>query len=427
MSSGINQKQVHDIKQEAAKDKLQAMDHGANSSGTDQIKSGSAAPAKKKRDRDANVELLRLLACIMVIAGHARPFMVAQDGSIMDAALMIQAFAAPAVGIFFLISGFFTPRSNSVLRTWKHCLTGIVIPALVFAFFTDLLTEWISGKAGFLESIAGTDVPRVISEIFFGTIAFDAGRLGMYMGHLWFIFSYILIMLWFPAIRVLLKHGSRKVILFFCLLSFYRLVMIDITYLVDVPFPVYLATVMPVEVLCFVLGYVIYSDREKLRIKRHILPLAGILALALLALMFILQHKLFSSLIPDTPDPIDLNYDRVYYLSWNSGCAVIASILISIFILSLPLRGEKLKGALGFLGGLTFPVYLIHFPLVSKLNTSGFSPWLQDRLSFLGGAGVIIYTGMLTVLLFAVSAALGLIFRTGFRYIRRRVCRKQGS
>lgn len=427
MSSGINQKQVHDIKQEAVKDKLQAMDHGANSSDTDQIKSGSAASAKKKRDRDANVELLRLLACIMVIAGHARPFMVAQDGSIMDAALMIQAFAAPAVGIFFLISGFFTPRSNSVLRTWKHCLTGIVIPALVFAFFTDLLTEWISGKAGFLESIAGTDVPHVISEIFFGTIAFDAGRLGMYMGHLWFIFSYILIMLWFPAIRVLLKHGSRKVILFFCLLSFYRLVMIDITYLVDVPFPVYLATVMPVEVLCFVLGYVIYSDREKLRRKRHIMPLAGILALALLAIMFILQHKLFSSLIPDTPDPIDLNYDRVYYLSWNSGCAVIASILISIFILSLPLRGEKLKRALGFLGGLTFPVYLIHFPLVSKLNTSGFSPWLQDRLSFLGGAGVIIYTGMLTVLLFAVSAALGLIFRTGFRYIRRRVCRKQGS
>lgn len=427
MSSGINQKQVHDIKQEAVKDKLQAMDHGANSSDTDQIKSGSAASAKKKRDRDANVELLRLLACIMVIAGHARPFMVAQDGSIMDAALMIQAFAAPAVGIFFLISGFFTPRSNSVLRTWKHCLTGIVIPALVFAFFTDLLTEWISGKAGFLESIAGTDVPHVISEIFFGTIAFDAGRLGMYMGHLWFIFSYILIMLWFPAIRVLLKHGSRKVILFFCLLSFYRLVMIDITYLVDVPFPVYLATVMPVEVLCFVLGYVIYSDREKLRRKRHIMPLAGILALALLAIMFILQHKLFSSLIPDTPDPIDLNYDRVYYLSWNSGCAVIASILISIFILSLPLRGEKLKRALGFLGGLTFPVYLIHFPLVSKLNTSGFSPWLQDRLSFLGGAGVIIYTGVLTVLLFAVSAALGLIFRTGFRYIRRRVCRKQGS
>ena len=427
MSSGINQKQVHDIKQEAAKDRLQDMDQGASSSGKDQIKSGSAAPAKKKRDRDANVELLRLLACIMVIAGHARPFMVAQDGSIMDAALMIQAFAAPAVGIFFLISGFFTPRSNSVLRTWKHCLTGIVIPALVFAFFTDLLTEWISGKAGFLESIAGTDVPHVISEIFFGTIAFDAGRLGMYMGHLWFIFSYILIMLWFPAIRVLLKHGSRKVILFFCLLSFYRLVMIDITYLMDVPFPVYLATVMPVEVLCFVLGYVIYSDREKLRRKRHILPLAGILALALLAIMFILQHKLFSSLIPDTPDPIDLNYDRVYYLSWNSGCAVIASILISIFILSLPLRGEKLKRALGFLGGLTFPVYLIHFPLVSKLNTSGFSPWLQDRLSFLGGAGVIIYTGMLTVLLFAVSAALGLIFRTGFRYIRRRVCRKQGS
>lgn len=427
MSSGINQKQVHDIKQEAVKDKLQAMDQKGSSSGTDQIKSGSAAPAKKKRDRDANVELLRLLACIMVIAGHARPFMVAQDGSIMDAALMIQAFAAPAVGIFFLISGFFTPRSNSVLRTWKHCLTGIVVPALIFAFFTDLLTEWISGKAGFLESIAGTDVPHVISEIFFGTIAFDAGRLGMYMGHLWFIFSYILIMLWFPAIRVLLKHGSRKVILFFCMLSFYRLVMIDITYLVDVPFPVYLATVMPVEVLCFVLGYVIYSDREKLRRKRHILPLAGILALALLAIMFILQHKLFSSLIPDTPDPIDLNYDRVYYLSWNSGCAVIASILISIFILSLPLRGEKLKRGLGFLGGLTFPVYLIHFPLVSKLNTSGFSPWLQDRLSFLGGAGVIIYTGVLTVLLFAVSAALGLIFRTGFRYIRRRVCRKQGS
>ena len=427
MNSGINQKQDQDIKQEAAKPAMQAMGQRDSGFGAAQARSGSTAAVKKKRDRDANVELLRILACIMVIAGHARPFMVAQDGSIMDAALMIQAFAAPAVGIFFLISGFFTPRSSSVLKTWKHCLTGIVIPALVFAFFTDFLTEWISGKAGFLESIAGTDVPHVISEIFFGTIAFDAGRLGMYMGHLWFIFSYILIMLWFPAIRVLLKHGSRKVILFFCLLSFYRLVMIDITYLVDVPFPVYLATVMPVEVLCFVLGYVIYSDREKLKSKRHILPLSGILALAVLGIMFILQHKLFSALVPVTPEPMDLNYDRVYYLSWNSGCAVIASILISIFILALPVRGERLRGALGFLGGLTFPVYLIHFPLVSKLNTSGFSPWLQDRLSFLGGAGVIIYTGILTVLLFAASAALGLFFRTCFRYIRRRVCRKQGS
>ncbi len=381
----------------------------------------------QKQYRDVNVELLRLLACIMVIAGHARPFMVAQDGSIMDAALMIQAFAAPAVGIFFLISGFFTPRSSSVLKAWKRCLTGIVLPALLFAFFADLLTEWISGRAGLLESVAGTDVPHVISGILIGTIAFDAGRLGMYMGHLWFIFSYMLIMLWLPAIRVLLRYGSRKTIWFFCLLSFYRLVIIDITYTVDVPFPVYLATVMPVEVLCFVLGYMIYSDREKLRSRKHILPLSGLLALVLLGVMFLLQHNLFSSLIPDTPNPMDLNSDRVYYLSWNSGCAVIASILISIFMLSLPLRGEKLKKALGFLGGLTFPVYLIHFPLVSKLNTSGFSPWLQDRLGFLGGAGVIIYTGILTVLLFAVSAALALIIRAGFSYIRRGICQMRRS
>ena len=108
MNSGINQKQDQDIKQEAAKAAMQALDRRGSGSGTAQAKSGSTAAVKKKRDRDANVELLRLLACIMVIAGHARPFMVAQDGSIMDAALMIQAFAAPAVGIFFLISlGYF--------------------------------------------------------------------------------------------------------------------------------------------------------------------------------------------------------------------------------------------------------------------------------------------------------------------------------
>ena len=63
--------------------------------------------------KDLNVELLRIIACLMVIMIHIRPFPFSGT-TLRDAVVFINVMNGPAVEAFFLISGFFISKKKTL-------------------------------------------------------------------------------------------------------------------------------------------------------------------------------------------------------------------------------------------------------------------------------------------------------------------------
>lgn len=68
-----------------------------------------------KRPRDWRVELLRVIACFMVIIIHIRLYAFSGT-TLRDSALLMYVLSGPSVAIFFLISGFFFQDTQSILH-----------------------------------------------------------------------------------------------------------------------------------------------------------------------------------------------------------------------------------------------------------------------------------------------------------------------
>ena len=160
----------------------------------------------------------------------------------------------------------------------------------------------------------------------------------------------------------------------------------------------------------------IYTEGRRYRNRKLTKPLCAALFAAALIAMFLGQHKLFEAMIPETADPSALNFESPYFLSWTCGLVILASAFAVMFILSLHIRGPRISRLISFLGGLTFPIYLIHFPILARLMNIGLSTEIYPRFS-VSGAGVLIYTALMTVVLFLISAVFSFVIREIFRKI----------
>lgn len=371
-----------------------------------------------RKGKDINVELLRIIACLMVIVTHVRPMIISADLRVMDSVLLMQTLAAPAVGIFFLIAGFFAPRSSNFLRSWKKYLCSVLLPAILLAIATDYLEDWIQGNSGIIRSIMEGDLYWSLRNVFECLISLDAGPFGLYNAHLWYVFTYMLIMLFLPVMCVLARHADRRVLWFFAILVSYRLIIVDIETLTGSLFRIYQTSILPPELAIFILGYLVYSGLAPYRGKR-LTTMAAALSLAVIfSAMFIFQRQLYTDMLAEpSVDVAALNTSSPYFLTWVSGLSVLAAIALTILVLSLPLKGERLARILGFAGELTYPVYLVHFPILAKLITSGLQLKLYERFSA-SGAGELIYTVLMTIIVYVLSMLLSVAVRFIWQHVR---------
>ena len=203
-----------------------------------------------------------------------------------------------------------------VRKVWRKFFLGIALPTLIFVFCVDLLEGYLDSTADIFTSIRQSDVKHILSSILKGIIAFDASQLGRLNGHIWFVFSYAVIMLWLPLLHALVKADARRPLIFFSILSVLKLFAIDINRLW--PFPV-----------------VLY--------------------------------------LPELPGTLG----------------------------RLVLKG----------GSVTFPVFLLHFPLVHKLRTAGIEARVMAFFGASQGAGAIVYSFIYAAMVFILSAVIYSVFR----------------
>ncbi len=397
----------------------------------------------KPKQKNLNVELLRLLSCFLVIMAHVKPFYI-MNGEIMDGALLIGCLITPAVGCFFMISGFFLSEKTSSKKALTNFMKRVAWPAFLLFLANIFLKEWLAGPA----SRAGREVTIVesalmaqpledLKQLLFGIIAFDAGIFGHYLEHLWYVFSHLVIIIWMPVITALIRGKGERAMLLLCVIYLWVLLIIDLNNLFPTPFRLYQPQTAALQATYCMAGYLLYkylkpflpagfaADGHENKaigtvqnkypewIKKTTICIGFfILFFVIITILFLSQRELFSRMLAAGADPESMMRDG-YFFSWLSGLGFLSALALSSFILSLPLgwiRG-RFRNALLWLSGTTYPVFLLHYFLVQKLRVLNIEARAQLRLHAYTAPGAIIYTVLYASAVFLASAFLTAVIR----------------
>jgi surface polysaccharide O-acyltransferase-like enzyme len=395
--------------------------------------------------RDLNVELLRIIACLMVIMIHVRPFPFSGT-TLRDTVIFINVINGPAVAAFFLISGFFISKKQTLSHIILRFLNGVILPTAVFVFCLGLIRPWIDTPGmSLLDSILTSQPLTVLSDMLQGFLAFDTVRFGIYADHLWYIFSYASIMFWMPVILTLVKHDESTVLKLMLLIGVFHYTLVNLSALVVLPFGIYLPESMGKPALYSVAGYLFYSWIKKVRAteqphtKNKRLPILFLLMFIILStILFFLQKHVYIQGLMMGKSVDELNTDY-YFTSWSGLLCSLQTVSLAGFLLLLPLKLQYKNGTssvnsesadnnssidqtkqssgkkdvsdsavdklITTLGGYTFYIYLIHYIFTNHFRATGLEATFK---TFFGetSLGLILYSLIYSLFIFVFCSIL---------------------
>lgn len=382
-----------------------------------------------KRPRDWRVELLRVIACFMVIIIHIRLYAFSGT-TLRDSALLMYVLSGPSVAIFFLISGFFFQDTQSILHIWKRFLTSVICPTMVLIMALSFLRPWIAQpEISLLQSIRMAHPLQDFLSMLKGFLCLDVVSFGSYAEHLWYILSYGTMMLWVPVIIALLRAHEERILLLLMGFAFLHFALDNLNGLYPLPIALYRPECIGKPTMYAIAGCFLYRhvasrratlDRSAEARERHVCLL---LALLLSIALFVLQKHLYVKGLQMGQDIAALN-DSYYYTSWNGMLCGLQAIALSAFILMLPEIPARVAQTIRTLGSLTFPIYLIHFIFTNHFRALGIE---QAAQQLFGGSfvGIVLYTLCYAALIFALCALMILAWRQMKQVLLKRM--KRGS
>ncbi|MDO5833058.1 MAG: acyltransferase family protein [Lachnospiraceae bacterium] len=368
-----------------------------------------------KSPRDWRVELLRVIACFMVIIIHIRlyPF---SGTTLRDSVILMYVLSGPSVAIFFLISGFFFRGTQSILHIWKRFLTSVICPAMVLIMALSFLRPWIAQpEISLLQSMRMAHPLQDFLSMLRGFLCLDVVSFGSYAEHLWYILSYGTMMLWVPIIIGLLRAHEERILLLLMGFAFLHFTLDNLNGLYPLPIALYRPECIGKPTMYAIAGCFLYRhvtvrrstlDRSVEARERYACLL---LELLLSIALFFLQKQLYVKGLQMGQDIAALNANY-YYTSWSGMLCGLQAIAISAFILMLPEIPAWAAQTIRTLGSLTFPIYLIHFIFTNHFRALGIE---QAAQQLFGGSfvGIVLYTLCYAALIFALCALMILAWR----------------
>ena len=279
------------------------------------------------KQRNYNYDIMRVLACIMIICMHAPMPSVAANGIILST---ISYFTAPGLCLFFVISGSLLLPIKTDTKTFLQKRLGkVIMPTLVFTILYISLNYFINGKQDILRSVL--------------SIPFSAQGHGV----LWFMYTLIGLYLISPIISKWLDAATKKEVEFYLLLWVITLCYPILKLFVNINegdtgvlyyFSGYIGY--------FVLGYYLRKYSDAITLKKLIIP--DIIAITAPIVCKIMNIE------------VDF-YSMFWYLS-----IFIALLCTTIYVLTnkVKIKNEKVIGLFQLISNLSFGIYLIHIAVM---------------------------------------------------------------
>lgn len=318
------------------------------------------------KQRNYSFDIMRVLACIMIICMHSPVPSANANGLFLSS---ISYFTAPGLCLFFVISGALLLPVNTGTKSFLTKRLGkVVMPTICFTFLYLIL-----------KSLGGEDVNWMKSIC---SMPFSAQGHGV----LWFMYTLIGLYLVSPIISKWLDNASKREEEFYLSVWATTLCYPLLSMFLDVNhkdtgvlyyFTGYLGY--------FVLGHYLTKYPHSVTLKRLFVP-------TLIAIVAPVACKVFH---------IDVDFETVFwYLS-----IFVAVLCVTIYVMISKIRvgGGKVTNAIVLTSNLSFGIYLIHIAVMR------FFLWEQEWILHINNyilqwAVVVVLTFILSwVAAFAIS------------------------
>ena len=376
--------------------------------------------SKTKNKRNIKIEIIRLIACMAVIWYHIRELPWKTNGELSETAVFFECVCTICVMTFFLITGFFIyNRKGTILENWGYLIKKFFSQVFIFfilvCIFTIVFHEFLISRESFLYCIQNASFSKIATTLFDSFRHFSANYLPGTAAHLWYIFSYAIIIIAYPITKFIIEKFPKYIT--YIILVILTIFMIINDYYLFYGNPSYnlIFKIIHKPIYYSVWGYVLYNDiikkyvderLKKTRNKKKILiinkPLCFISVL-MYAITFILLFK--------TQVAYDLGTNGEYvYTSWLSTYSLFLTTGFILFIYNLNIDrflNKKINNIIYYLSSKTLGIYMIHYLVITKFLSIGFqSMFTNNRPNFLYH---LIYYIFYSLFIFIVSFVILLI------------------
>lgn len=385
-----------------------------------------------KRKRDVGIDLIRVVACLLVIGTH-----VDAMGTGDSTKLLIRLLFSDGVTLFFILSGFFFFRKG-FRDTLKRSVTGIVLPGIVVMLLSYQFSAFIRNENSFIYCLTHINfgVFHFLTDMFSwgGTI-----REAM-AAHLWYIFTYLQLVLAYPLLKPLytksgykpcenvekgqlmgVKSGPevekaaetegthcgqkpsseeshrtyntevmrlfhndpfRKYRWFIIVFIFVNQIIMDLnmTGLISfspvqiAPFMLYTTPAMLLMIGAEISDLRVWLEEPCMPAGKKIRITALLVLIISFILRFFLQKLVFS-----------LNSSQDFYLYWNCAFATVQSTAFVIFVLSFDYSNNKTASFVAKAGRYTFWIYLLHYGIYYSIYFRKGTDWSLGIIDLTNG------------------------------------------
>lgn len=369
---------------------------GSIASNVENVKSEET---KAKSKRDASIELIRIVACMIVVLLHLSLNVFDQHHAQVDwSRLFEKCFLSEGVPIFYLILGFFLTNGRSYKKIWKSTLKRVVIPVLIFVIFAQIFFMFILNKQPIEWCFKNAFINLNLRGIFRTILTGNVEHINSLCAHLWYIFSYLKITLWIPVLWLICKEDqnsklARRMIIGFGVLA---TIINDIQRFACLPIigKINAFQMVDLDILYVLLGYELFVHKDKIKNNKKVCIISAIA----FAAINVIRYK------------IEMNYmvlnnffeitGRETFADWRyTSLSFISATSLFMFLYSFDIKNDKLSKVINWIADKTFGIYLIHYLLLAKIDLYKFDAIgnLVYELIYLAIGLVVIFTASLLI------------------------------
>ena len=346
-----------------------------------------------KTKRNVKIEIIRLIACFAVIWYHIRELPFKSNGELSETAVFFECICTICVMTFFLITGFFIyNKKGNIIYDWlkmlKKFFINIFIPFIIICIITLIFHDYLISKNSFVYCIKNININYIAEKLWLSIKTFDVAPLPGTAAHLWYIYSYAIIIIVYPITRYVLTKMPKCIgyiiilILTICMvINDYHLYFGDPTYnkiFQIIHKPIYYSA-------C---GYVLYNDIIKKYIDNKEITNKTLVINKKIFFISIFVYIVTFVLLFLTQVGYDLGTNNGYvYTSWLSLYSLVLTTAFILIIYNINVErflNDKIKNTIYFLSSKTLGIYLVHYLIITKFISIGFqSMWTMNRPNIL--------------------------------------------